>query len=457
MPLKRTFSGLRGIWKKDDREYTVDSNGIFEYPFLSQYVVERHVDAFLNMLPKGSIVIGRDTRPSGDDITEIAISRILRAGFDVIEVGIVPTPTVEIVTKNTDAVGGIIITASHNPPEYNGLKFLSEDGMFLKPEAVERLLKIADSDETIAESARGKRQADITASKTHVQRIMDLPFIESADDIRVLYDANGGAGASVLPLLLKQMGCRQDTVGGELDGIFHHPPVPSPENLAEIAELVKKGGYDIGLTTDPDADRLALIDELGSPLSEELTLAIAIDFYLSMEKTPIVVNLSTSSLIEHIAQKHGVDVHRTQVGEINVSTRMAEIGSKIGGEGNGGVILPAVHPGRDAATGAALVLCAMKKWNRKLSEIVADYPERYIVKTQLELPSGKFDIDEDTLKGSLSPTSINHDDGLWMGFGDGFLHIRASNTEPILRIIAESSTEEEAKNLILAAEEHLSI
>jgi len=293
----------------------------------------------------------------------------------------------------------------------------------------------------------------------HVDRILALPFLERGfgDGLKVLFDANGGAGATVIPILLKQSGAEYICTGGNLDGIFIHPPVPTPENLSSIGDMVKAETTNIGLASDPDADRLALIDEKGTPLSEELTLAIAIDFMLEMVKTPVVVNLSTSSLIEHIAQKHDVPVYRTPVGEINVSSKMFEVGSAIGGEGNGGVILPEVHPGRDAATGAALVMAAMNRWNRSLSEIVAAYPERHIVKTQIDLPGGSFSIDREALLSKLNPTSINEEDGLWLGFPDGFLHIRSSNTEPILRIIAESSTEEDAMRKIEMSREFLNL
>ncbi|MFP4459319.1 MAG: phosphoglucosamine mutase [Candidatus Zixiibacteriota bacterium] len=438
MALKQSISGIRGIWGKD----------------LDYDIIIRHIDAFITELPEtGTIVIGRDTRPSGKEIVQIIIENLAEKGYDVLDAGINPTPTIEIATAQIpDAIAGIIVTASHNPPEYNGLKFLNEKGMFMAAEPMKRIIAQYNANFRAEKSdKKGEIKMDVRAPIRHIDRILAQDIINKDVIIdkhfRVLYDANDGAGATVIPPLLKRLGCDIEVIGGELSGEFSHSPIPNPENLAGIGKMVIEHKANIGLATDPDADRLALIDENGIPLSEELTLAIVADFVLDKVKSDITINLSTSSIIDYIAGKHGIKVHRTPVGEINVSSKMFEIGAKIGGEGNGGAILADMHPGRDAGIAAALILAKMAESEKMLSEIVSKYPDRFILKDAIEF-EGIYRLDEDELIKQTSPIKIDKQDGLWLGFDDGFLHIRPSNTEPILRIIAEKKTKILARELI---------
>ena len=451
--MRITVSGIRGIWGNE----------------LTPAEIVRCVGAYATIIEqRTAVVVGRDTRPSGEIILPLVTSTLRSFGFDVIDIGIVPTPTVGMTVRRSaeagggmgesgrrpSAGGGIAITASHNPAEYNALKFFDFDGLFISGKQLRKLIAAYNADESPQKTDNiGGYRVDNSAIEKHIERVLALPYVDSdavrKRRFRVLYDANGGAGAALMPKLLEKLGCQLICVGCKLDGDFAHPPEPVPSNLKGVAEETARIGADIGFVTDPDADRLVLLSPSMGALSEELTLAIVMDYLLPQRQTDIVVNLSTSTLAEWIARMYNVRVHRVPVGEVNVSLRMQEIGSIIGGEGNGGVIVPESHPGRDAAVGAALTLSAMAKSNKTIDEIVSKFPRRTMVKEKVAW--NETTIPKDELIVAFPKARVDTQDGIWLGFEDGFLHIRRSNTEPIVRIIAEAESIDKAQRRVNAA------
>jgi phosphomannomutase len=404
--------------------------------------------AFDRYLPKGLIVIGTDTRPSGPSIRYFIGGILCLLGRDVLTVEICTTPSTAIATKAFGAAGGIIVTASHNPAQWNALKLLDGNGLFLPPEfwnIVNSGERIEPNWATFDHIGTGTRRADVC--KTHVQLVLGLPFVDVAlvrnMRYRIAYDGVEGAGPAIMIPLLRELGCDLVLTGHRMTGEFQHEPEPVPKNLGELSSLVKAHGSDIGLVTDPDADRLAIVDEHGVAIGEEFTFALAVQSILSMQPGDIVVNLSTSTMAEFIADKFCVDVYRTPVGEYWVSKKMLEIGAIAGGEGNGGLILPHVHPIRDAATAAALILTLMAKTEKKVSELVAELPQKYTLKEKLPLPHD-FDALCEKVGTRFHPQSIDKSDGYWFKTATGFVHIRKSNTEPIMRVIIEADTEKTA-------------
>jgi phosphomannomutase len=407
---------------------------------------------------KPVIFVGRDSRVSGPWVEQIAIGVLVAQGYHVKVVGIVPTPTVQLLVIKEKAVGGLIITSSHNPVQWNGLKFVDRDGLFLGPEFCSRLFELALDPKELEKSyagwdKAGKIEHRDDALESHLQSIFELPYVNtetvSVRKYKVVLDAINGAGGEIMKRLLERMGCQVVMLNGEPTGIFAHEPEPIPSNLEQLSSAVILHSANFGIAVDPDVDRCVLIDELGSPLGEEYTLAIAVDFILGHvgRRGPVVKNLSTSRVIDDIAAKYGCEVTATPVGEIHVANQMVALNAVIGGEGNGGVMLPDVHIGRDAPVAAALVLMHLAINGTTLSGLKALLPQWEIVK--LKTPTTGFSDLPGVLKTIKQEwkdkgAAITESDGIRIDTKDFWVHLRASNTEPIVRVIGESSDSEKA-------------
>jgi phosphomannomutase len=413
-------------------------------------VVTRLTLAFCSILPEGEIVVGRDTRPSGESFSHSVIGAVTASGRDCVDLGVATTPTVEMATEKLGAAAAVIITASHNPVEWNALKFLDHRGIFIPEELGQKLYEAYRSGTFALADGRGcgsvKEYAP--ASDDHIRAILDLEAVDASAiasrQFKVVLDCINGAGSVIAPRLLSELGVAVVEINCEPNGDFFRDPEPRPENLRELAQRVREEGADLGLACDPDADRLALVDGEGTAVSEECTLALAVDGVLPSAPGPIVVNMSTSSLVDHIAQKYAVDVYRTPVGEAHVVDKMLQIGATIGGEGNGGVIYPTLHPGRDAPLGMALILQLLADRGVSLREQLEQYPPFVIHKDKVAL-EGRFSTEAiSKLAEDLGPASIDTQDGVKACFDDGWFHLRVSNTEGIVRVITEASTEDKS-------------
>jgi phosphomannomutase len=411
-------------------------------------VVTRLTLAFCSILPEGEVVIGRDTRPSGESFMHSAIGAATATGRDCVDLGIATTPTVEMMVEKLGAAGGIIVTASHNRVQWNALKFLDHRGIFITKDVSEKLYAIYESGGFAFADGRscGRVKEYAPSAEDHMRAILGLDVVD-ADAIRkrgfkVVLDCINGAGSVIAPQFLDAVGAEVVAINCETNGDFYRDPEPRPDNLSDLAEKVRDEGADLGFAADPDADRLALVDNEGNAVSEEYTLALAVDHVLGMgtAKGPVVVNMSTSSVVERVARNYAVDVYRTPVGEAHVVDRMLKEGAVIGGEGNGGVIYPALHPGRDAPLGMALILQLLTDRGVSLRAQLEQYPSFHITKEKVEL-DGEFSpkaISE--LAGELNPVSIDTQDGVKVYFEDGWFHVRVSNTEGVVRVIAEAET-----------------
>jgi phosphomannomutase len=398
------------------------------------------------------IFLGRDSRVSGPWVEQIAAGVLAAQGYHVKLVGIVPTPTVQLLVIKEKAVGGLIITSSHNPVEWNGLKFVDIDGIFLDPELCTQLFALAANSAKLETSFEewnkaGKLEVVTHAIDSHLESIFDLPYINTETvgcrKYKVCLDAINGAGGEIMKRLLEKFGCEVVMLNGEPTGIFSHEPEPIPANLNQLSQAVKEHNAHFGIAVDPDVDRCVLIDEHGIPLGEEYTLAIAVDYMLGRVglRGAVVKNLSTSRVIDDIAAKYECEVLSTPVGEIHVAKEMVKSKAVIGGEGNGGVMLPDVHIGRDAPVAAALVLMHLSIEGSSLSQLKAKMPQWEIVKlktptTGLNL-SGALESIKDTWRAKGA--AITESDGIRIDAEDFWVHMRASNTEPIVRVIGESS------------------
>jgi phosphomannomutase len=420
---------------------------------LDALTVTRWASAFGAWLPPGPVVVGRDTRVSGPMVLDAVCAALVSTGHDVWDIGIATTPTTEVAVQESNAVGGVIITASHNPKQWNALKFLSGDGLFLTAaENRELRRKYEEESGHVAFDELGTVTVRTGADEQHIDAILDLPWLD-VDKIRsrnlhAVVDAVEGAGGSIVPALLERLGVRCTPLYCEMSGLFPHDPEPTPAHLTDLCAQVESLGADLGFAVDPDVDRLALVDEKGTALSEEMTLALAADFLLGKTPGPMAVNLSTTGLIEKVAAGHGQKVHRTPVGEANVVEAILAHDCILGGEGNGGVIYPTIHAGRDALVGIAMILQAVAESGKTLGEMAGALPPVAMVKTKVaseELPTG--DELADLLK-SLGEGEIDDRDGLKWSGADAWVHVRPSNTEPVVRIIAEAQDEAAAVELI---------
>ena len=418
--------------------------------------VVEYASAFGKFVGKGTIVLGRDSRVSGKAIADIFARTLQWMGLNVIDIGIVPTPTVQLLTELLEAQGGIAITASHNPFPWNGIKFIDKTGLFLDAMQVNTVLKNKKTgDFTFKPSGEfGFYRQRKDAILMHVENVLKIPYLNieaiRKRKFKVVIDAVNGGGSLALPAMLKALGCEVIEVNCVPDGYFPHTPEPLPENLVDLLEAVIEKNADLGLAVDPDADRLAVCDEKGNYLSEEYTLVMAAETVLSQCTLPepkVVTNLSTTLAVTHIAEKYGAECLRTAIGEINVAKKMKEVDAVIGGEGNGGIISPDSHLGRDSLVGAAMVLNFLASDKRPLSEKYADFPQFKMGKKKIDIGSNDPDAILEQLKEQFSNEDCNVVDGLKITWSDRWVHMRKSNTEPILRVYSEAPTSEAANEL----------
>jgi phosphomannomutase len=402
---------------------------------------------------RAKIVLGRDSRVSGPMFHPVVISALQSVGCDIIDVGMAPTPTIQLAVEHHHAAGGLAITASHNPIEWNALKFIGPSGLFLDGDEAKEMRGVVDGNIPRAKwDELGEVTPDHDAITRHIQSILALPFIDVEQirkrHFRVALDCVRGAGGSFMPILLEELGCEICAINLETDGLFPRAPEPIAENLGELERLVKESGSEIGMAVDPDVDRLALVSDKGKAIGEDYTLALAAKTVLKRKKGVIVTNLSTSRIVDDIAAEAGTRVIRAPVGEVNVATRMRSEKSPVGGEGNGGVILSDLHLGRDAPAGAALILQLLADENRPLSAIVASYPRYFIVKDKLDRPKGSLDAVYTALVAAFPGAEVDKQDGLRLTWPDRWVHVRPSGTEPIVRVIAEAPSAEDALKLV---------
>lgn len=402
------------------------------------------------------VVVGRDARPSGEMLNSLVTATLQALGIDVVDLGLSTTPTVEIAVPLEKAAGGIILTASHNPVQWNALKLLNEKGEFISGKDGEEVLRIAEKEEFdfAPVTKLGKYTKNDTYIQKHIDLILDLPLVDvdavRARGFKVVLDAVNSTGGIAVPLLLKALNVTVKELYCEPTGHFPHNPEPLPEHLMDISREVKKGKYDLGIVVDPDVDRLALISEDGSPFGEEYTLVAVADYVLNASGRPgnTVSNLSSTRALRDITEKAGAEYYAAAVGEVNVVTLMKDRNAIIGGEGNGGVIYPELHYGRDALVGIALFLSHLAKANMPVSRLRAKYPNYIISKNKIELtPNINVDKVLQEIINKYRKQPINTIDGVKIEFDTEWVHLRKSNTEPIIRIYAESDLEVKAENL----------
>jgi phosphomannomutase len=442
-------SGVRGIVGKD----------------LTPEIVTRWAAAFGRWAKPRTprVVVGRDARESGPAFERAVIAGLGAAGCDVVTVGIVPTPTVQLAVEHHHAGGGIAITASHNPIEWNALKFIGPDGIFLDGADGKQVQALVQEDGGgWGRSGAGEVVTDSGAVQRHLDAVVKLPVLD-VERIRkrkfpVALDAVRGAGGPVMRALLERLGCRVTGINLETDGRFPRPPEPIPENLGELSALVRRSGAAVGVAVDPDVDRLAIVDEHGAPIGEDYTLAFAVRAVLDGQQTTdngkrtVVCNLSTSLVVEDAARECGAAVVRTPVGEVHVARAILRLRAVIGGEGNGGVMYPALHAGRDAPVAAALLLELLARTEQRVSELVAGAPRYVIVKAKAARGARHAEqrLTEvyAALRARFADASVDTQDGLRLAWRDRWLHVRPSNTEPIIRLIAEAPTRAAADVLV---------
>jgi len=399
------------------------------------------------------VVVGRDSRVSGPLFHRVVLSALQSVGCDIIDIGLTTTPTCQLAVEHHHAAGGLMISASHNPIEWNALKCIGPTGLFLEnAEGVEMRALIEQGIPRATWDKLGTIEEDSRAVERHIDRVLSIPYLD-VEGIRrrqfhVALDCVRGAGAVIMPALLERLGCRVSAINLETDGKFPRPPEPVPENLGDLERLVLETGAAIGFAVDPDVDRLALVSDAGKAIGEDFTLALAARLVLRHRPGSVVTNLSTSRLIEDVAAAAKVPVVRAPVGEVNVAVRMRDDGAPIGGEGNGGVILTEVHLGRDAPIGAALLLQLLHEENKSLSEIVSELPRYVIVKDKLDRPNASLDTVYHALRAAFPDAVADTQDGLRLSWSDRWVHVRPSGTEPIVRVIAEAPSDTDARELV---------
>ena len=420
---------------------------------LDPNVIVKYTSAYADFIKSGKVVIGRDARISGEMVQSIITGTLLAKGLDVIEIGICPTPTVQYTVKTLSANGGIAISASHNPNQWNALKLLNSTGQFMNPDENVEMISLLETCENNYKGwdGLGKLTKYEEGLKKHVHDVMHLKHI-NLNEIRkrkfkVLVDCVNGAGVYVIPELLRDFGCEVVEINCEKSGIFPRLPEPLPENLTETMKAVIDSKADLGIVVDPDVDRLVLITNEGKPFSEENTITQAVKFILSKEKGNVAVNLSTTRAVDDVAAASGQRVFRSPVGEANVVKMMKEVNAIIGGEGSGGVIYPALHYGRDALVGIAITLQHLLEFGGTISELKESLPSYFIAKKKIVLGNVKPDDIVNDLIKNYKDEKINIEDGLRIDFNDHWVHFRKSNTEPIIRIITEAKDEKSAEEL----------
>jgi len=443
MELIKSISGIRGIVGKT----------------LNKTEVNSYSNIFSSIQPIGDILLARDTRPHGKKLYESILKTLTRMGRNVVDCGIIPTPTAQFIIKEKKLSGGIVVTASHNPVEWNGLKFLDNDGCFLNANKMEKLL--SEDPKTINHDKLGYIIESKSAYQNHIQNILRLNCIDinkiKNKKFKVVVDTVNGAAYKALPEILEKLNCNIIKIHCSNDGTFPRGTEPIPSNLNDLSNAVIKNNADIGFATDPDADRLAIVDNHGNAIGEESTLVLALESYLKYYKDSqkIVTNLSSTMAVDVIAHRYNSTVERSSVGEINVVEKMKELSSSIGGEGNGGVILEESHLGRDSLVASILILNHLAQSNLSIDKIVGNIPVYKMIKDKIAL---KDDIDFEYVKRIFKNEKVTfiEFDGLKIIWESKWIHIRKSNTEPIIRIISEAKDYDEAKALINLLKDNIS-
>lgn len=448
MALIKSISGIRGTIGGGAGE---GLGGVDVVKFTAAYAefIRRHNPG------ASRIVVGRDARISGEMVNHLVTGALMSMGFDVVNIGLATTPTTELAVTGLGADGGIIITASHNPVQWNALKLLNSRGEFLSDAEGKEVIAIAEAEDfRFAEVfGLGREYRDDTWAMRHIEMVKSLPLVDceaiAEAGFTVAVDAVNSVGGVVIPKLLRELGVKDVIeLNCEPTGKFAHTPEPIPENLTQISGMMKEGVADVGFVVDPDVDRLAIVMENGEMFVEEYTLVAVADYVLSKTPGSTVSNLSSSRALRDVTVGHGCEYSAAAVGEVNVVTKMKETGAVIGGEGNGGVIYPELHYGRDALVGVALFLTLLAKSGKKVSELKAGYPRYAIAKNKIQLtPDIDVDAILEAVKEKFSNETITDIDGVKIDFPDSWVHLRKSNTEPIIRIYSEAETMEKADRL----------
>lgn len=440
-PLMISVSGVRGIVGES----------------MTAAVARRWAAAYGSLCRPGSVVVGSDSRVSGPMMRSAMFAGLSETGHGIIDVGVVPTPTIQLAVVHHRAQGGIAITASHNPAQWNALKFYNGKGMFLDEAEGDRLRKLVESEARFSKGTSNPEnlKQDHEAVRRHIDAVLKIPFLQMDRlrdrRFRVGLDAVCGAGGEMLKTLLEELGCEVRGFHLEPTGMFPRNPEPTPENLKPVCSAMKQAGVDIGFVVDPDADRLAVILENGQPAGEEMTLTAAADLTLQHVSGPVVANCSTTRALDDVAQRYGQAVLRTKVGEVHVAKKIIESRAAIGGEGNGGVMLPSVHAARDSAVGVVLILQRLLDHGGAASDYFGSLPQYRMVKRRMDF------TDLDDIKKALArlekqsgdiPGTLEQLDGLKWSQNDSWVQVRPSNTEPIIRIYAEAKTSDQAEELV---------
>lgn len=438
MSFIRSISGLRA---------TLDE--------LTPMIVAEYTAAFASILPPGPVVVGRDGRQSGQWIEDLVVGTLRISGRNVKLLGLATTPTIQLITEHSEAVGAIAITASHNPEDWNGMKFVDANGIFLDAEGNQKLWSAADAQVSSMSEAGNEGVIELVAdaAEQHVSRVLNLSIVRSspqAQGERVVVDAVNCSGSFIVPNLLEALGYKVIRLFADGSGHFPHPPEPIAENLTLLGQAVRDHNAVFGIAVDPDADRLVLFDETGAPIGEERTIVLATEAVMALGvRGDAVVNYSTTQAVDDITSAHGYHTHRASVGEINVVRKMQKVSAVIGGEGSGGVIYPACHSGRDSIVGLALITSLLRHRKVSLLEACAVLPAYSMKKVKIDLDNvEQFSAIRQLLLSTFSDATISTEDGLHAGWADKWIHVRASNTEPIMRIIAEAPSPEEVEELI---------
>jgi len=445
MTLIKSISGIRGTIGGQ----TGDT--------LNPLDIVKFTTAYATFINGKKIVVGRDGRISGPMVRDIVCGTLVGMGYEVIDIGLATTPTTELAVRWHEADGGIIITASHNPTQWNALKLLNREGEFLTAADGAEVLRIAEAEEFEYAPVEklGRVVKDDTMNQRHVQSVLDLRLADveaiKARKFRVCADTINSVGGIILPELFEALGVDYEILNGECTGQFAHNPEPLEKNLHGIMDKMRQGGFDLGIVVDPDVDRLAFISEDGTMFGEEYTLVAVADYVLSHDKGNTVSNLSSTRALRDVTEKHGGQYTAAAVGEVNVTTKMKEVGAVIGGEGNGGVIYPESHYGRDALVGIALFLSSLANKGLKASELRKTFPDYQIAKNRIDL-TPETDVDAILVKvkemfAKDETAVVNDIDGVKIDFPDKWVHLRKSNTEPIIRVYSEAQTMAEADEL----------
>lgn len=449
MTLIKSISGIRGTIGGASGD-TLNPLDIVKFTSAYATFIGKNVEAGRRPL----VVVGRDARISGEMVRSVVCGTLLGMGFDVVDLGLATTPTTELAVRHHKADGGIIITASHNPTQWNALKLLNSEGEFLTAADGAEVLDIAAREDFLYADvdSLGTYSVDSDFDSRHIEDVLALELVDveavKARKFRVCVDAINSVGGVILPRLLDALGVEYTILNGEPTGRFAHNPEPLEKNLQGIMSEVRKGGYDMGIVVDPDVDRLAFISEDGTMFGEEYTLVSVADYVLAHTPGNTVSNLSSTRALRDVTLRHGGQYFASAVGEVNVTTKMKSANAVIGGEGNGGVIYPASHYGRDALVGIALFLSLLAERKQTLTELRATLPEYFIAKNRIDLtPDTDIDAILSRVKEMYSNEQVTDIDGVKIDFADKWVHLRKSNTEPIIRVYSEASTIDEADSL----------